>query len=617
MKTQSLYSQNHRVTCIRLQTIYFICGILLLTLGGCSYNNNKTETALSHILDIYYLESANDSALALLSEIEIPENSSKKSFYEEQKTIFKAAALSKKGETTQAWNIISRYDVANLHTSNRYYFKSIKSLILFNSSRQNKAFTLLNATLNESPSDIRTLANNQRLLGQIFQSYGDYSNAHFWFLKSQETFEKTGLTYSIAINNRHIGIQLFSLSRFNDAQTHLNEAEQTFIANKDYKQQFYSSIINADMYIQKDLPSEALYYIQKAEKANLSHDALSEALIMLNRAEVDLLQKKHIASIGKIDSVIALGNDYYQSTYILKNSYLFLAKNYNAIGNWAKARENAYHCLAIIESKRNYNLRAKIYQEISKSYLDSNPAKSVSMMDSATYFLNKQNNMQAANLLKLNKISQANQNAYNQIIHKQEKADTFKVIHITVFSILIIALVILIKVAKTRKEKHKMVQKIMAMQNNTQYMQGKNEDNTYSIKSESDKRTKKETNKFDLLYESFINWLGDDDNFTRKDINLEIAAKELNTNRYYLSKAISLKNERYIDVVNKFRIDETIRIMSNQEDLRNKYHFAMLASEMGFNSQSVFFDTFRKQTGFTPAQFRNQIVNELSEINNN
>lgn len=118
MKTQSLYSQNHRVTCIRLQTIYFICGILLLTLGGCSYNNNKTETALSHILDIYYLESANDSALALLSEIEIPENSSKKSFYEEQKTIFKAAALSKKGETTQAWNIISRYDVANLHTSN-------------------------------------------------------------------------------------------------------------------------------------------------------------------------------------------------------------------------------------------------------------------------------------------------------------------------------------------------------------------------------------------------------------------------------------------------------------------------------------------------------------------
>lgn len=292
MKTQSLYSQNHRVTCIRLQTIYFICGILLLTLGGCSYNNNKTETALSHILDIYYLESANDSALALLSEIEIPENSSKKSFYEEQKTIFKAAALSKKGETTQAWNIISRYDVANLHTSNRYYFKSIKSLILFNSSRQNEAFTLLNATLSESPSDIRTLANNQRLLGQIFQSYGDYSNAHFWFLKSQETFEKTGLTYSIAINNRHIGIQLFSLSRFNDAQTHLNEAEQTFIANKDYKQQFYSSIINADMYIQKDLPSEALYYIQKAEKANLSHDALSEALIMLNRAEVDLLQKK-------------------------------------------------------------------------------------------------------------------------------------------------------------------------------------------------------------------------------------------------------------------------------------------------------------------------------------
>ena len=614
MKAQSINSQNHRVTNIRLQTIYFICGFLLLTLSGCSYNNNKIETALSNILDIYYLESENDSALALLSEFEIPENPYKKSLYEERKTIFKAAALSKKGETTQAWNIISGYDEANLHASNKYYFKSIKSLILFNSCRSSEAYTLLYATLNERPLDIRTLAHNQRLLGQIHHSYGDNSNAHFWLLKSQETFEKTGLSYSMAINNRLISIQLFSLSRFNDAQTYLNEAEQTFIANKDYKQQFYSSIINADMYIQKDLPSEALYYIQKAEKANLSHDALSEALILLNRAEVDLIQKKHNESIGKIDSVIALGNNYYQSTYILKNSYLFLAKNYNAIGNWAKARENAYYCLAIVASKRNYNLRAKVYQEISKSYLESNPAKSVSMMDSATYFLNKQNNMQAANLLKLNKESQATQTAYNQIIHKQNKANAFKVILITVFSILIIALVILIKAAKTRKEKHKMAQKVMEMRNNTKHTN--NEDNTDSIKSERDNQTKKETSKFDLLYESFIDWLGDDDNFTRKDINLEIVAKELNTNRYYLSKAINLKDERYIDVVNKFRIDETIRIMSNQDDLRNKYHFATLASEMGFNSQSTFFDTFRKQTGFTPAQFRNQIQNELAEISN-
>jgi AraC-like DNA-binding protein len=120
-------------------------------------------------------------------------------------------------------------------------------------------------------------------------------------------------------------------------------------------------------------------------------------------------------------------------------------------------------------------------------------------------------------------------------------------------------------------------------------------------------RGRNDQEKNELLYSNLQTWLETDKRFTRKDLSLELVAKELNTNREYLSRAISEQNVRFNDLINKYRIQEVIQILSDKNNRISRYSLSAIASEVGFNSNSVFIDAFRKQTGMNPAQFRNNL----------
>ena len=91
------------------------------------------------------------------------------------------------------------------------------------------------------------------------------------------------------------------------------------------------------------------------------------------------------------------------------------------------------------------------------------------------------------------------------------------------------------------------------------------------------------------------------------DLTLEMASRELNTNREYLSRAISYHRAHFTDLVNKHRVQEVMKVFSTPADARNKLTLQVLATEVGFNSNSVFIDAFRKVTGMTPTQFREHL----------
>ena len=112
----------------------------------------------------------------------------------------------------------------------------------------------------------------------------------------------------------------------------------------------------------------------------------------------------------------------------------------------------------------------------------------------------------------------------------------------------------------------------------------------------------------DKVFDDFILWLETNKNFTRNDVNLEMAAREINTNREYLSQSISNRGTRFTDLINKYRIEEVIRIFSTSSDKRNQYGLNYIATEVGFNSNSVFIEAFRRQTGMTPTQFRKSLL---------
>ncbi len=69
---------------------------------------------------------------------------------------------------------------------------------------------------------------------------------------------------------------------------------------------------------------------------------------------------------------------------------------------------------------------------------------------------------------------------------------------------------------------------------------------------------------------------------------------------YIYNSAVVFDCGKYIG---KYRIEEATRIISDTE---NDVPLKQLADELGFNSVSVFYKTFSKETGLTPGIFRKE-----------
>lgn len=73
-----------------------------------------------------------------------------------------------------------------------------------------------------------------------------------------------------------------------------------------------------------------------------------------------------------------------------------------------------------------------------------------------------------------------------------------------------------------------------------------------------------------------------------------------------LSEVINTKlNQNFYDFVNSYRIEEVKKLI--EDDKEAKYNLLSLALEAGFSSKSSFNNTFKRITGLTPSQFREEL----------
>lgn len=93
------------------------------------------------------------------------------------------------------------------------------------------------------------------------------------------------------------------------------------------------------------------------------------------------------------------------------------------------------------------------------------------------------------------------------------------------------------------------------------------------------------------------------DKYLRKDISLTWMANNLNTNTKYLSEIIKVyKNKSFSGYINGLRIEYVIRKLISNPQYR-EYKISYLADECGYASRQVFVIGFKKETGFTPSYF--------------
>ena len=95
-------------------------------------------------------------------------------------------------------------------------------------------------------------------------------------------------------------------------------------------------------------------------------------------------------------------------------------------------------------------------------------------------------------------------------------------------------------------------------------------------------------------------WLEKEKPYCNPDFQLTDLRQVLPLNRTYLSQFINAEYGcSFYHFVNKYRIEEAKRLMTEQPDLK----IADVATQCGFSSQSVFAQTFSRETGISPREW--------------
>jgi AraC-like DNA-binding protein len=113
------------------------------------------------------------------------------------------------------------------------------------------------------------------------------------------------------------------------------------------------------------------------------------------------------------------------------------------------------------------------------------------------------------------------------------------------------------------------------------------------LKSEESNRINEELNLL-LLHEKM---------YQDNTISLVKLAKKIHTSTHALSQVINENHQQtFFELIGQYRIEEAKRLFKNS----GEHKISDIAFEVGYNSLSAFNAAFKKSTGITPTQFRNE-----------
>lgn len=123
------------------------------------------------------------------------------------------------------------------------------------------------------------------------------------------------------------------------------------------------------------------------------------------------------------------------------------------------------------------------------------------------------------------------------------------------------------------------------------------------IEEMADKTDDLETRFAGEILKSFDRLIRDEKIYTNPNLNLNMVADDLETNRTYISAVINrYTGKNFKQYINEYRVREAIHLMS--DPVNDNITLEAIGQMAGFNSRAAFYRSFAETTKLTPSQFR-------------
>lgn len=587
-----------------------ICFCLLQTISSCQVRErNQYSDKLDEAINLFYIENQFDSLLNLLDSLPPGDPGNEQSRMAE---ILRAGALAESGEADSAQIILQSLTSNPDEWMTTYYLQSMRALTHFRLGHYKRAYEQLTELEKMEAPDLRAEALNKRIKGRILFRFERYDESIYSMINSRELFREAGLTKSVAINDKFLARIYTDLNSYDQVHSRLAEAEKVLKQVDDDIELFHLYIVAVDYYLNRQMADSArTYAMQAMEAVDFNANRETQASLWYHLAAIENMQGRTQEAAELLEQVIDIEEPYFGSVQSSIRAYTMLARLHNEMQQHEHASEYAFMALDIMNEEQYSNYQHEAYRELAFATLLNDPQQARSYLDSANLYQERHNALTTADIASFITIEEKLNQASLQIERMQErKRRETLIFYIIVGAIsLSVLLYFLLNWLKKsmRETSGQLVKKNLEQIKKEEKVKELLKKHKELLNTSTTINQLTQQQKEEILFHDFEEWLVHKKRYLDPDLNLYTAARELATNRSYLSGAINSQGVKFNEIINRYRIREAIRIFSEKEDPLHNATVEKTATAVGFNSKSVFFDAFRRETGMTPSHFRESI----------
>jgi len=488
-----------------------------------------------------------------------------------------------------------------------YQCYNLMSVLNFNKGNNHKAldYSLMaidKARQNNKEIDEAIAESNMAL---IYTKIGDYERANEYNFKALRLFVNQKKDMHIARCKLGIGNVYYLLHDYEKANLFFIEADTVFVRLNDNKG--HGICLTNMGSICKDMGEyeQALkYYSEAVSICDIDNDKDGNAYNYSNIGSVYIDLMDYWQAINYYnksnDICFELNNN-----SLLSSNYLKLSKICFALEQFDTACDYCVHCLDLVEKTGEKNIESQALEQLSDVFLECGDYKKAyeyyrkaSVINDSLLYVEKS----ARNALLEEKYNNERLEKGNLELRFANEIQAIKIHnqrqHIVGFAIISLTLSVLFVIILILYRKKNIAYKWI-VKKNLEIIQTEQK-----IRSISNRVPEEKYNSIIVFLETeFI----ENKIYTDQELTLEKLAKLCKTNRTYLSKIINEEyKQNYTDLINGYRINEAIRLISDPV-ISQKYSIEAIAYESGFTNISSFNTTFKKITGLTPSDFRKNI----------